>query len=780
MIDGTDVKLTEAGVALVNSGGTLPAISLTVTDSDNATASTSATPGITTTNDAPTITNTLTNTFEEDNGTVVGDIVATFNASDEDNILTIDSFTISDSINYDITFEDGVVTVTITQAGLDLVNSGQDLPSFTVTVTDGVLSAEASASPEVVVFDDLPSTRADSAVAFENSSTTHSSADGVLSNDFDEEGSLTVIGFASIASTTFHPVTGEMTEHTAGPQTWDGFGSADASQSITTQFGTMTINADGSFTYAVDQEFCEQFSGECVIYDQFSYQVMDSGGNITTQTILIEVRGVNDAVVVDNDELEILEDAQDAGGNVLANDQDIDQDINSNPLKVVGIAVGELAEGEIPEGGISSEIQGQYGTLIVSENGEYSYVPFPEIADQLLEGEQLIDIFTYAVNDGFETVTGQLKITINGLGQNLPPEIVVEDSSTDESIFTEEDTTDDVEENTEETESEAESTSEETESTDDAAPTDEGAPETEDPAETEEAADDDVEVTDDGTVVVDDGSLQTGEIEENEDGSVSVSIVDDNASEVEEYELVGSDESIPDWVTIDSETGEITANPPEGVTEITLTVQTVDSDGNRRSITMTINFVNMTVAKQFIGDSDIFEESVSDSESTTDNAAADNSGTSSNSDIDLSSNQNNSDTAGMELGDTQTTSDGSYIIDLNDQNAGNVQSYEVTTSDGSPLPSWVTFDPQTGQIIANPPPGVEGIELKITAFDSDGGTRDIEASVDFSKTSSINSGEEEEDGDPFTFNFETKDFLPFSEQIELEDLDEEAEDTEFV
>jgi hypothetical protein len=134
----------------------------------------------------------------------------------------------------------------------------------------------------------------------------------------------------------------------------------------------------------------------------------------------------------------------------------------------------------------------------------------------------------------------------------------------------------------------------------------------------------------------------------------------------------------------------------------------------------------------------------------------------------------------MELGDIQNTSDGSYVIDLNDQNAGNVQSYEVTTSDGSPLPSWVTFDPQTGQIIANPPPGVEGIDLKITAFDSDGGTRDIEASVDFSMTSSINSGEEEEDGDPFTFNFETKDFLPFSEQIELEDLDEEAEDTEFV
>ena len=134
----------------------------------------------------------------------------------------------------------------------------------------------------------------------------------------------------------------------------------------------------------------------------------------------------------------------------------------------------------------------------------------------------------------------------------------------------------------------------------------------------------------------------------------------------------------------------------------------------------------------------------------------------------------------MELGDASANEEGVYVIDLNDQNASNVQSYAVTTADGSPLPSWVTFDPQTGQILASPPPGVEGIELKITALDADGSSREINASVNFDLSSSINTGEEEEDGDPFTFNFETNDFVPFSEQIELENLDEEAEDNEYV
>lgn len=70
--------------------------------------------------------------------------------------------------------------------------------------------------------------------------------------------------------------------------------------------------------------------------------------------------------------------------------------------------------------------------------------------------------------------------------------------------------------------------------------------------------------------------------------------------------------------------------------------------------------------------------------------------------------------------------------------------------------------------------------IKITAIDADGSSREINASVNFDSSSSTNTGEEEEDGDPFTFNFEPKDFVPFSEQIELENLEDEAEETEYV
>ena len=149
------VYLTQTGVGLVNNGIDLPEFIVTVTDG-NTSANASADPAVTTVNDSPTIANTLTNNFTEDSGAAVGDTVATFDAADEDDTLTTDSFTLSDTTNYAFSYADGVVTVTLTSAGLDLVNAGTDLPAFTVTASDGNTSANASADPAVTTVNDSP------------------------------------------------------------------------------------------------------------------------------------------------------------------------------------------------------------------------------------------------------------------------------------------------------------------------------------------------------------------------------------------------------------------------------------------------------------------------------------------------------------------------------------------------------------------------------------------------------------------------------------------------
>src|SRR6056300_470090 len=396
--DGSYSYSANAGVSGID------VFTYTVTDGVNTdTATISIT--VSSSNSAPTIANTLTNNFTEDSGAAVGDTVATFDAADADDTLTTDSFTLSDTTNYTFSYADGVVTVTLTQAGLDLVNAGTDLPTFTVTVSDGKVSTQASANPSINTIDDLPSTRSDSITVFENTTSTVNVLDGVLANDFDEEGALTVRGFSSVASTTYHPNTGQITpgtERVIGNQLWSSAGSADAGQSITTQFGTMTINSDGSFNYAVNEEYCEQLSAKCIVYDEFIYEAMDSNGNITTESIIVEIRGVNDAVIVTHDTMETTENSK-AIGNVLNSDLEIDIDGKMISMKVTGVSFGEIDKDNMPTDNVSVEVKGQYGTLLIEENGDYTYTPFPEIANQLLEGDQITEVFNYVVSDAYSS-----------------------------------------------------------------------------------------------------------------------------------------------------------------------------------------------------------------------------------------------------------------------------------------------------------------------------------------------------------------------------------------
>ncbi|MFS1477876.1 hypothetical protein BCU45_025690 [Vibrio lentus] len=83
LISGTDVVLTQAGVDAVNAGETLPTVTLTATDSDNATAVDSDTPTYNAQNDGPTIDVVAKAAFNE-NDAAVDTVVATFTASDEE------------------------------------------------------------------------------------------------------------------------------------------------------------------------------------------------------------------------------------------------------------------------------------------------------------------------------------------------------------------------------------------------------------------------------------------------------------------------------------------------------------------------------------------------------------------------------------------------------------------------------------------------------------------------------------------------------------------------
>lgn len=172
-------------------------------------------------------------------------------------------------------------------------------------------------------------------------------------------------------------------------------------------YGTLYLNADGSYTFVPNETFESLAQGEHA-QDQFEYTVSDGHGGTATAVLTINLSGVNDAPVAVDDVEGSAE-----GGNVLNNDSDPDND------SIAVSSVRHWANGE-PSGesiGVGSEgarIEGTYGTLILYADGTYDFEPNEAYA-RLPSGQSVIDQFQYTITDSSgATASAILTITLNG------------------------------------------------------------------------------------------------------------------------------------------------------------------------------------------------------------------------------------------------------------------------------------------------------------------------------------------------------------------------------
>jgi VCBS repeat-containing protein len=157
--------------------------------------------------------------------------------------------------------------------------------------------------------------------------------------------------------------------------------------------GTVTLNADGAFSYTP----AANYNGA----DSFTYKANDGQADSNVATVSLTVTPVNDAPVA-NDDLAggakgraIKADAQHG---VLVNDGDLDGDgLSVSAVNGAGANVGQT-------------VVGTYGSLTINIDGSYSYVANkghlpPQIVAQ--------DSFTYTASDGHGgTSTATLTVTI--------------------------------------------------------------------------------------------------------------------------------------------------------------------------------------------------------------------------------------------------------------------------------------------------------------------------------------------------------------------------------
>jgi VCBS repeat-containing protein len=190
-------------------------------------------------------------------------------------------------------------------------------------------------------------------------------------------------------------------------------------------FGTFTVNANGSFTYQLDNTNATingLNDGETRT-DTVTYKVSD-GTQTSTATVTITITGRTDLAAA-ADTADITEDASpdSINGNVVTNDTHA-----AGTTLTVTEVNGSAA-------GVDTDVPGMHGTFHIMANGSFTYElnNADTNVNDLNDGQTLPDSIDYTVSDGTQTSTATLTVTIHGtteLQANADANDITEDAAT--------------------------------------------------------------------------------------------------------------------------------------------------------------------------------------------------------------------------------------------------------------------------------------------------------------------------------------------------------------
>ena len=316
---------------------------------------------------------------------------------------------------------DGTYTYAADQSVTDALDASDTVTDvFTYTLSDGSATDTATLTITITGVNDDPVANVDTGAVDEDATLTVSSAaSGVIQdNDTDADTDDTVSSL-EITTITFN---GSDSAVTSGSTYNSG-----TPTSVTGTYGTLTIGADGTYTYTADQSAADDLDASDTATDVFTYTVSDGTGT-DTATLTITVTGINDAPVADNETGAVNEDATltvtDGTSDLLYGDTDADDSASLTVTTYSHTSATNEDGGSASTGNGNSNtagsgaVVGYYGTLTLAADGTYTYAADQDVADALDASDTVTDVFTYTLSDGTATDTATLTITITGVNDN--------------------------------------------------------------------------------------------------------------------------------------------------------------------------------------------------------------------------------------------------------------------------------------------------------------------------------------------------------------------------
>ncbi|HKX44861.1 MAG TPA: Ig-like domain-containing protein [Burkholderiaceae bacterium] len=364
----------DPAVQALGQGQTLPNETFTVQSIDGTAAQVTVT--ISGTDDAPHI-STGAGTVVENTQPVTS---GTLTASDVDNpTLAFVPATIAGSYGSLVLQADGQWTYTLDGRAESLAQGQTVAEPIAVQLNDGSTTTVAIT---ITGTNDAPVAAADSGALNEGTTLAVAAANGVLANDTDIDAGDT----KTVTAVEFGATSGSV-------------GSA-----LVGTYGTLTLNADGSYSYQATQPATTSLAQGQTATETFSYTMVDSAGASSTSTLTFTVTGVNNAPVASADSNTAIEDtplvvtAGPASG-LLYNDHDPD---GGATLTITQFTIA--GDPAVHAAGSAATIAG-VGTLTIGADGSYSFTPASNYNGP-------VPVATYTVSDGISTDTATLTLNV--------------------------------------------------------------------------------------------------------------------------------------------------------------------------------------------------------------------------------------------------------------------------------------------------------------------------------------------------------------------------------
>ncbi|WP_374281844.1 beta strand repeat-containing protein [Desulfovibrio sp.] len=429
---GTDGKYTftgnQTGISHLGQGEKLVIESMIgVSDTHGATDSGKVTVTITGTNDAPVLNGVSAQTIT-DNGTSTQGFTCSFDSSDAEGDATSYFIKTADG-RYVTSMHDGhgtlqinsnnTYTYTLDASYADAVKAlAQDAPdvggTFTLVAVDS--HGLASAGKDLVVtlkgVNDAPTFSITPSVTSVTEDSTAKASGTFALADVDSDGSSQHIYITS--TDTNATVTQEF-----------NIATKTGAASITSHYGTLTMNANGTYSYELNNNSASVQAlkaGESYT-DKFTVYSEDSHGKASgSQTISVTISGVNDTPVVSisapSDTLAEDGAKQTVSGTFSVADSDHDGNLQTLTITSTGNSSSASQAMDLSAGSGTASVSSNYGKLTLNGDGTYSYELNNSSASVqgLKANESYTDQFTVVAKDstGLNSISKTINVVING------------------------------------------------------------------------------------------------------------------------------------------------------------------------------------------------------------------------------------------------------------------------------------------------------------------------------------------------------------------------------